>query len=418
MSNIRRGKLTFSMGQVLGTIHMVLLCLLLVLKVIRAYSGAASTGGVWNYIQLFFVGSGLLFSIRYARIHRRQPALAVFIVFGVITFLIACTKLSTFSIAQLFNLFTIPYGPMMLVWVYYLSMRGKIQSMHRYVYWVYYIIAVIVVLAMLRYRGGMVSERGAVADVYYVVALMPFAMYHIRKRSNGLLVRSTKRKNQEATYRLNWKIMLPILAAAAGTVLTGKRAGMLAVVAMFLAYFFIVSRQQKDGRRQFNTLLLFGFVILLALLVLSYLEKKYDLGVIERLMRLAEDGGSNRDVIWAARLQAVRDATPMQLLFGYRTSPFVGHAHNDFLELMTLYGIFSPVLFMAYFLLLAAQLRKMLKTRYPYAAEFSAAIISGFFLAMFSFFVIDPTYITSHVFSVGVLMADYQGYLKGKVRRK
>ena len=50
----------------------------------------------------------------------------------------------------------------------------------------------------------------------------------------------------------------------------------------------------------------------------------------------------------------------------------------------------------------------MCKTRYRYSTEFLLTIIAALFLASFSFYVIDPTYITCGAVSWGLFLADWE----------
>ena len=75
----------------------------------------------------------------------------------------------------------------------------------------------------------------------------------------------------------------------------------------------------------------------------------------------------------------------------------VGHAHNDFLEVMYNYGIIAFFCIVGFYLSMISQAVRMIRYRSHYAPAFAFSVVIGFTLGMFSYFLIFYTFVTGIV---------------------
>lgn len=370
----------------------LVLALFFVLKVIRAFSKVSFNGGLWNIIQIGFMMLGCYYLLQKPKLFTNRPImyLTMFSVFAVV---LALPYFRKFTLMRVFDFVTIPYGALALVLFYCLGLRTDIEK-PTIIKWVYYVIAAILMMAMRKfYVGGAIrDEKGAVADVYYILGLLPLMLLYTSKK---------------------WA-WFPIAVAAAAIVLAGKRAGLLALVAMLAVYLWLELRKFKSTSEAVKYILAAVLLIFVMYQVLVYLDEFYHLRFLERMERLSEDGGSGRDKIWLRLLNRLKTFDFLEVLTGRGKGSVrrdVGiEAHNDFLHLLYENGLISVLLYVAFYLSLLRQASRMFRDKYPHAGYFLMSVICSLFLAMFSFYVIDPSYITCGVLCAGLYMADYQKF--------
>lgn len=371
----------------------IILCLsavFLVLKTYRAFSGSTTAGGIWNYIQLIFVLLGMVCLFKYSRRYLSNKAISILLLLSLYSMLSSLINFKGISINGVYNLAMTVYAVSVLVLFYQIGRTADI-SKRTVLVLAFFITAFIVVNAIFRFLGSgrRWTDRGAVADVYYVLGLLPLMMIYFKDR----------------------KVIVPIAVAALAVAFTAKRAGIIAIVLMIIAYYLVKGFQTNSIKTQakymFLLLLAMGVVIAGAI----YLDNHLGLRLVTRLMRLSEDGGSGRDLRWQLILNGIHSSNPFQYVFGHGsgsiTSTFGWHAHNDFLELFYDNGIVGAGMYAIFYIRLISIDIRMIRNKYIYAAQFTAALIFSFVLAMFSFYFIDPTYITCGMLCLGLILGDY-----------
>ena len=384
-------------------IYFIVLCILsifLILKMQRGFSGSAQQGGLWNYIQLFFVFTGLLVLFSKENSYKLIPYIKVYIGLSFSMWLLSLFPFmyrTNIGVSQCFQILTVPYGVCVLLTMFYVGRRNEITSFPIVISLTYLVIFFILFNALRSYRFLITDEKGAIADVYYIVGLLPLLLVYLPKR---------------------WQIV-PIIMALVAVMMTGKRAGFIMLTGiLFINYFVGGNFREKQRKSLFQSVAILAIVSVIVYFVMMNLTETFQLDMFDRLERLSEDGGSGRADRWEHILKLMWASNGTQLMFGHGFGATVtnigGHAHNDFLELLYDYGVFIFALYAVMFILLLAEGIKMYKKKYPYFKEFMCSVIVALCLAMFSFYNVDITHITCCSVCQGLFLADWTKYREKK----
>lgn len=366
----------------------------IVLKTIRGFSDTEEHGGLWNYIQLFYIGIGTLILLSKEKNYRSLNCIKLYIIFFLYVWLCALFPFlySRMLINQVFNVLTVPYGIMVLLVYFTIGYRNNIKQFPFILIICYLVISFILFTAMRLYRVDE-GEQGAIADVYYIVGLLPLILLYMPQR-----------------YK-----MIPFLIAFMCVVMTGKRAAFIAMSLILLIYFFLPYSKKGKRINLFLRIIVLSIVLVITYYVVMRLVGRFHLNIFDRLENMESDGGSGRMNRWE-RIAGIlgSDTSFLQLLFGHGTGSVKaavgGHAHNDFFEFFFDYGFVSMVLYILFFISIFREGLKMYRHNYPYAREFMCSVAVAFCLAMFSFYAIDCTHITSSSICLGLLLSDWQKY--------
>lgn len=369
-----------------------LLAAFLIMKEMRAFSGADTKGGLWNIIQLGFMAMGFYYLLRKPGLLNNR-AILWFMLYSVLAVVLAIPYFKRFTASTIFDFVTIPYGALVLILFYCLGLRTNIEK-PTILLWTYYIIAVILIVAMREFHvsDAKLSERGAVADVYYILGLLPLILLYTPKK----------------------RFWLPMLTSVAAIVFSGKRAGLLALAAMLLVYFLAELGKVKSVNKRIQYVIIAVVAVFFLYQVLLYLDQAFEMGFMERMGSLSEDGGSGRDVIWGRLLSKWKKFNFLELIAGRGKGSVrrdVGiEAHNDFLHLMYEHGLVTVFLYVMFYFSLFVQAWSMFRNKYPHAVYYLMSAVFSVFIAMFSFYVIDPSYITCGMLCAGLFMGDYEKF--------
>ena len=383
----------------LNLIIVYLFNIFLLMKMNRAFSGSTQEGGIWNIIQIIYVCVGILFFLKYFKIIAMNKVIVYITLYSICAFFISLITLKNFSLSMLFSLLKTLYPGATLIAFYIVGKKLDPIRDLKSIKIFFMVSATILIVALGRhmYSGGWrASEVGAVADVYYLLGLLPL-----------LLMITDFRK---------W--LFPILATGIAILLSQKRGGLIA----FLLVVIILYGNHLFQTRNLNTLLktIIGCACLLLIgyFLFSYLDTNFNLNVMERLERLSEDGGSGRDIRWAYTWKEIRNSNFINFIFGHGNYSAVSNlgvmVHNDFLQIWYEYGIITIIFYAGFFVQMFIVFLKMFKANYKNSLLFFCSIIISLILANVSFYAVDATYITSGCFVQGILLADFEFFLQRK----
>jgi O-antigen ligase len=368
-------------------------CVLIALLLIgRLYRGLYSSGfgGFWNYIEIAFVGLGIITFLAKINFIIYEKSISLFFTFSIYAQIVSGLRLHGLSYAELYEVIIVPYAVCTLILFYFFGRKSDFESDYGTLVVTYYILAFLSILAMFRFRTG-IMLKGDGANVYYVLGLTPIVLAKTKKRK-----------------------IIPIIVLFVAIVLTGKRAGLLAAVAMLIAYYLIQAAIRSSYTQTLKVIFSLIFITLALYFVMKRLDAEFGLNIIDRLEKLNTDGGSGRDIRWQYAIGLIRQSSLLELLFGNRMS-FSGitgglHVHNDFLEILFDYGVIGIILYILFYLYLIKEAISMVKNKYTYSGEFAASIIISLFLALFSFYFIDDTYIVCGMICYGLILSDWRRY--------
>jgi len=371
--------------------------LFVILKMRRAFSLTTQEGGIWNLIQLAFVVFGFFALLRNLKSVFRNVEILCIDLFCLLNLITSLLVIDSFSVSALFSLSKTLYAGMTMTLFYCISLKSKdfIADMKSTKY-TYYIAGVILISALGRHMltGGVKAyEAGAVADIYYLLGLLP------------MLLIITSRKRQ----------IVPLVFAGIAVLLTQKRTGLLIFLCVVVVYFFLDKSKIASLTSVLKTAVGFCAALIVGYFVFRYMDATFNLRVVERMSNLVADGGSGRDVLWMKTWDAIWSSNTIKLLFGHGVGAIFNligiNSHNDFLQVGYDYGLIALILYIAFFISLFRTASRMYHTDYPYAAQFLCSLIVSLFVACFSFYIVDATYITSGCFVQGFLLADFRKYL-------
>lgn len=381
--HFRIGKITITMQDILMLVFLVFF----MLKMLRAFSGSSVQGGIWNYIQLGFVFLGSVFFVTTIPRYLHSGVVISLFLYTLIA-MVNSLFYVTFTQPWLFDYLTIPYMfcIMMIAFAdgrYYDIEENKMLLIS------FFILAGIFIYSMLS-KGIYSTRTGAVADVYYILCLLPLMLVYFKKFK-----------------------LIPMAITGVAILISGKRTGIVIFVLMVIAYYVTLSIQSRSVRTYAVSLLALAVVIAAFVITFRVINSGFNGNLLDRLTRMIEDqDSSGRYERWEQVLKGFNDSSLIQWLIGHGngavSKDFGGNAHNDFLEILYDYGIFALTAFISFVVFIVVELIKMLKDRYVYAPQFLMAVICSFGLSNFSFYVIMPTYITAGMLAMGFLMIDYQ----------
>ena len=375
-------------------IYIYLFAVFIVMKVWRGFSESTEEGGFWNFIQIFYVLVGPFLFFKYSKIISKELAVFILIFYSLVAFIISIVSMETLTVSSVFNLIKVPFSGIVIILFYTYRMRSEnIHGNDNLLKAVFYISSAILCykLGYHMLTGGIrSSEVGEVADVYYILGMLPYILTITDKKQR----------------------LIPIVVTTVSVLMSQKRAGFIALVGLIIILYFIGSLRGKSIKSAIGKNILLVLLIIAGYYLMIYMDSVFNLKLFVRLEGLEEDGGSGRDVRWQYILLELRDRSSfLQLLLGHgfnKVRQLTGHAHNDFLEVLYDYGIISFVLYSVYYIVQIFNAIRMAKENYPYYAEFLASLFVSLCLAMFSFYVIDATYIICGCFIQGVLLADWR----------
>ena len=364
----------------------ILVSVFLISKMLRGLSDSGQVGGVWNIIQLLIIVLGVLCFLLHFNSLITQRCCAVIVIYSVLAFLVSLIYVPVLSISSVYSFVMILYPGAALCLFYYLYLVFDCSDI-----WIYkitfYLIAYLFIYNQVSYFVND-TEGSMISSAYYVLALLPIIVLYTDKLK-----------------------LLPIFAAFVAIVVSGKRAGLIAIVVAVLGYYFIKYYLRKGSTlKLFRIIVSTVFIGALLFLMLYVLDKYFSIGVINRMLRIFDDGGSGRDVRWKMIIQSFISSDLPKIFFGHGHDSLVaslGNAHNDFLQLLYENGIIVTITYCLYYISLISVLIKMIRRKYRFAPEFFMSLIISFCFAMFSFYVIEGTFITCGMICQGFILADF-----------
>ena len=374
--------------------YLLLAAVFLILKMKRGFSGSEESGGVWNIIQLLYIASGIVVLFSKKQSFKSFRCVRYYLGFFLYIWFLSLFPFlySRMTVSQIFGFATVPYGVMVLIVYYSVGRKADIKQ-----YWwvlsaAFYVITAILFVAMRSFRV-LSGEQGALADVYYVVTLLPLILLYTPQRLK----------------------IIPFVLAFVVVAMTGKRGAFIAMGVIMVIYFlvpFTESRKKKTTSNLIVRLIIFAVVFGLIWFVINRVVGLFDLNIFDRLDKMEEDGGSGRMNRWTRILNLIGNkSSVIELLFGHGGGSVMqtvgGHAHNDFVEFFYDYGVFAVLLYVLFFVAIVREGIRMYKRKYPYAREFMCSVAVAFCMALYSFYAIDCTHITGSSICFGLILADW-----------
>jgi len=373
-------------------LYATIVCLYLILKMYRdIYMTSESQGGLWNIIQLFFLVLGfiILFS-RYNSVVFKHGNITVksILCFSFWTLLLGFFSISAFNVASLYGLSMIPYGS--LVFVTSIVIGDIVSLDTKSFQWLYiFTFLALCVVFLLGRRQEALNEffegAGMVASVYYILCFFPLVL----------------------AIKPQWRVYIFIIVAVS-LLMSNKRAGTIAF-GVCLIYYFAFNKQIRISK--FKLLSILAVVCVAIFFLMNFVVSNYGFDVMSRMDKLEESGGAGRLTRWVTVLDAIDRSSFFELVFGHGDGSVYrflgGEVHNDFISVFFEYGIVSLFFYLLYFLSSFGMWWKMRKDNYRYETSVLMLNVITLFLALFSFYIIRPTYITASMFSYGLFITDW-----------
>ncbi len=383
----------FRIGKIKISVHtlvMLLFFVFFVTKELRAFRKTSVEGGIWNYIQLLFVLIGvILIFVNFSLFVKSAP----FWFLLTYSFLAMLNSLLfvQWKLSSVFDYILLPYALCIFVIAasdaYYNNFdEGWLLLFAFYTMTGIYVINMVIV-------GSFSTGTGATTDVYYILGLLPVAMVQTR------------------IYKI-----IPLTTCSIAVVLSGKRTGIIIMVIMLLGYFIHNIISSRKIKTQFFYLM--GLVIVVAgfVLIFNFINNEFNQKLSMRMMRIwNEQDSSGRFTRWNMILSAMSSAGLRGWVIGHGNngvfSALGGHAHNDFLEVLYDFGLIPFLCYIGFWISSFVELVKMFRSKYVYVSYYFMGLIFSLGLAFFSFFINDPSYVTSGMLCLGYFLFDYKSVI-------
>ena len=366
---------------------LVLSLMLFAFSLMKVFRGAnvniTVQGGIWNYISLMYYPVSFLILCRrkFFKIGKIGLPLLGYVV---VSFLSGVAFFRGYSINNIYNLLMIPYPA--IVMLSFFSVKNNSKTAKVIILLAYFVCLLVNFITILRFRFQF-TARPLASDVYFSLCLFPFVLLLIKNRII---------------------INLSIFTEFITIFLSGKRAGLIALAIALILYFLFRMKEKRNNKKIVFWVSAIAFLALLYYVSVQ-VDRSYGFGIFERLAGLSEDQGSGRASIYATVLKAYMKSNILNQLFGhgvYASTDVIDYmAHNDFLEALYDYGIFSAIFLMLFYFALIKRCITMKRAFSPNAPAFIVSIIIGLFLSLFSFFMTNYTYVTCMAAFWGVCLS-------------
>ena len=185
-----------------------------------------------------------------------------------------------------------------------------------------------------------------------------------------------------------------------GLIITGlvlfssfKRGGVIAFVLAIVAYLFV---KEVLVERKFTRLLVFLIALIALFIILIFVDNAMGNIISERILNIREDGGSNRDQVWATTWNMICRSNSEQLILGHgfnavlKDSPLGLSAHNDFLEVLYNYGVICFIPYIFLHIRLIRQIFASIRIRDDRASIMAFTYVIFIILSMISHVIVYP----------------------------
>lgn len=393
MMNIQNNKASHQCAYIMIAILLLAFC---VLKVLRGTVESLQAGGIWNYISLLYYPLFIFAILRgNHNVRVRMVFLAPLLYVFCVLFSVLCTTNIQLNVSTIYSLLMIPYF-FLVFSVFYCYSDGS-KSGNKIIVIAYLFCLAINMYSIIKYQF-LGASRPLASDIYFSLGLFPF------------MLQLTKNKSAKVFFSI---------AEFFAVFLANKRTALIAFVIALIAFLLIDEGTNGKKRliRMIKILIVLTIGITVFYIISQYIDDKFNLNIYMRLFRMQEDGGSGREQIYESVWDAFCNSPFFFKLLGHgmNTAGMIGgagQAHDDFLEILYDYGIPAFAFSVLYYISLIGEALKMIKRRSPYAAAFSASIIIGLLLSLFSYFLIYYTYVTCIVTFWGYALAMEKHRLK------
>lgn len=178
-----------------------------------------------------------------------------------------------------------------------------------------------------------------------------------------------------------------------------KRSALLAYVLIAVPYY--IQLGQRIFRTRFFALFLLVFLAIGSVAVFDRIDSLMDNRLTTRIENVGEDRGSGRLDIWNEVVKQQKCSSFTEWIFGHGHNSVQKYvivfgkgfsAHNDYLQVLFDYGIFSLLLIFSFLFLLIKRLFRLYHTKSIYFIPYYASIVLFLVLTMVSHLIKYPTY--------------------------
>lgn len=214
------------------------------------------------------------------------------------------------------------------------------------------------------------------STTYYPLFMFPFV---------------TMIENKWKQYIFMFLILLTILFSV-------KRTGLLVFLILLCTYYYIKYISQASFVKKVGYLLFSVLLGSVLLVLFSMLVESLNIGIIDRLMNMKDDGGSGRDIVWEHTISMIEKSDILELLFGHGfnmvmyDSVLELSAHCDYLEVVYDYGIVGSFIYLLFYIKLFKYYRFIKRYHPEWRIPFILSFILVFSFSLTSHLIIYPTY--------------------------
>lgn len=384
-------------------ILLFLFCLVFLFCLTKVYRNSIGMetevqGGAWNYISIIF----FVFSVAMILLKGKRRPLLIPILFScffwVISWINGFFWLENINLSTVYNYLMIPYFVMVLTSFYY-GCPNSIKNTTKKVcsFMITFFLVYNLYTYLLYWTES--SIQIMLNNSYYCICLLPLVFF----------------LRDEKLFWINYFLICII------SILSTKRAGILALVVASLVYYLI--NYDLKNKRKFIIKKTFKiiFAMFCSFMLASYIDDNLELGLARRFSVLFTGGGSGRDIIYNDIWGGIINSDFIELFLGHGNGSIMSYgtsngyyssAHNDFLNIFYENGIIPVLLIICFYAGMVNCLHRMIKMKYFGSGAFGASLVIAGFLSMFSAFLDSYTFVTCCAAYWGIELAIWVSYCR------
>ncbi len=264
--------------------------------------------------------------------------------------------------------------PLLLVVCVYYSYEYEMSFKHEKIFFLFYLLMIVISFLLIKKHKLLDNNGEYIFPIYFCITFLPLFLYYVK----------SKRKK-------NIILILSIMTVLLST----KRAGTIAIIVGVFIYYLIEAYIQNTVKGKLKNYIKIIILVMIGVFTFYYLATNSNLEIFTRFKKLANDGGSGRDIIWETVYDAYSNSSNLKKIFGhgfqsvyYSLKPLGKNrmAHNSYLEYLYDYGLIGLSIIIIFLLKNSLTCLVMIKEKNKSAPVIAFAIILSVIFSIFSYF--------------------------------
>lgn len=200
-----------------------------------------------------------------------------------------------------------------------------------------------------------------------------------------------------------------------------KRGGIISFLFGLITYLYVkyISLSKSSSNNKVINILLFFVIIGCSILLMFHINSTTEGIIFDRFNSISDDEGSGRIDIWKRVMILFSNSSILTLLFGNGWDAVYHNlgisAHNDFLEILYDFGLFSFVLYLLMLYRLYRYTKILIRNQSDYAPVLACSLAIFITNSIVSHIVIYPHYFTLFLITWGYIISSTNNHLYAQI---